>query len=423
MPQARDADLQPRRTGGSGDLRQGNLTQILRYVRDHGSSSRHDIAHGCGLGISTMTDLIGELRTRRLVKELDPIRRPGAGRPTRPIALDGEPWCVLGIHVDPDRVDFAAATVGGRELWTESVPADLREAGPEGGPATLDRLLRTQLARLPSDKSLVAIELGVPGYVSSDRAAVGWSASLGWRDVPLGRLTSATLDDLGISRVHIGISNECHLAALHATRVELDLPADVIAVYLGGSREVGSAVIINGEIFRGAHGGAGDLGHHHVDPDGPKCWCGRTGCLESLAGPKRLLSKGDLLPPAEAERLVDDHPDQAAEVLADAVRTGEHHVRAALDEAGAALGRAIDDVVGLINPDVVILGGYLGAISAQLLPAVERRLGDRLSITAFADTKVRAVDRNPVRVAAGAVLAARDAVLYDPLALTAPVQT
>jgi predicted NBD/HSP70 family sugar kinase len=423
MPQARDADSLARRTGGSGDLRQGNLTQILRYVRDHGSSSRHDIAHGCGLGISTMTDLIGELRLRRLVKELDPIRRPGAGRPTRPIALDGEPWCVLGIHVDLDRVDFAAATVGGRELWTESVPADLRSAGPEGGPAALSRLLRTQLTRIPDDKRLVAIELGVPGFVTSDRAALSWSTVLGWQDVPLGQLTSATLSDLGIDGVHVGVTNDCHLEALHATRVELDLPADVIAIYLGGSREVGAGVIINGEIFRGAHGAAGDLGHHHVDPDGPSCWCGRNGCLESLIGPKSLLSNAKLMPTAEAERLVDDHPDKAAQVLVDAVRTNDAAVLAALRQAGEVLGRAIDDAVGLINPDLVVLGGYLGTVADQLLPAVERRLGQRLSITAFADTQVRAVDQITFRVAAGAVLAARDAVLYDPLTLTAPLHT
>src|SRR5688500_20223734 len=70
MPAGPTPDLGLRRSGGSGDLRQGNLTQILRYVRDHGASSRHDIARGCGLGISTMTDLIGELRARRIVKEL-----------------------------------------------------------------------------------------------------------------------------------------------------------------------------------------------------------------------------------------------------------------------------------------------------------------------------------------------------------------
>ena len=133
MPAGLTPDFGPRRSGGSGDLRQGNLTQILRYVRDHGASSRHDIARGCGLGISTMTDLIGELRARRIVMELDPIRRPGAGRPTRPIDFDGEPWCVLGVRVDIDGFEFAAATLGGRELWRDSVPADLRAAAPDAG--------------------------------------------------------------------------------------------------------------------------------------------------------------------------------------------------------------------------------------------------------------------------------------------------
>jgi hypothetical protein len=60
------------------------------------------------LGISTLTDLIGDLKSRRLVKELDPVRRPGAGRPTRPIALDGAPWCALGIHITHDTVSIAA---------------------------------------------------------------------------------------------------------------------------------------------------------------------------------------------------------------------------------------------------------------------------------------------------------------------------
>ncbi len=167
MPAGLTPDFGLRRSGGSGDLRQGNLTQILRYVRDHGASSRHDIARGCGLGISTMTDLIGELRARRIVMELDPIRRPGAGRPTRPIDFDGEPWCVLGVRVDLDGFEFAAATLGGRELWRDSVPADLRAADAgrrlrrAGQPAAFPALVGC-----PPDKHLIAVEIGVPGYIA-----------------------------------------------------------------------------------------------------------------------------------------------------------------------------------------------------------------------------------------------------------------
>src|SRR5215217_1215470 len=244
MPAGLTPDLGHRRSGGSGDLRQGNLTQILRYVRDHGASSRHDIARGCGLGISTMTDLIGELRGRRIVKELDPIRRPGAGRPTRPIDFDGEPWCVLGVRVDLDGFQFAAATLAGRELWRHTVAANLRRAEPNAAFDALDGQLRSQVAQLPDDKHLIAVEIGVPGYIAGDRATVGWSESPDWQHYPLSAKVRTTLNDLGIEGAHVGVTNDSQLAALHAVRAELRLGPEVIAAYFGGLRSLGSGLII-----------------------------------------------------------------------------------------------------------------------------------------------------------------------------------
>ena len=421
MPAGLAPDLGLRRSGGSGDLRQGNLTQILRYVRDHGASSRHDIARGCGLGISTMTDLIGELRARRIVKELDPLRRPGAGRPTRPIDFDGEPWCVLGVRVDLDGFQFVAANLGGQELWRDSVTADLRRAAPDTGFAALDTQLRAQLTRLPADKHLIGVEIGVPGYIAEDRATVGLSESPEWQDFPLSAKVTATLNDLGIDRVHVGITNYSQLAALHAVRTELRLRPDAIAAYLGGLRGVGSGLIIGGEIFRGAGGGAGDFGHLNVDPSGPACYCGRNGCLQSLIGPQNLLTVGDLLPADEAARLIDVRPEEAIRRIAEAIDEGHAAMLQVFKRAGTALGDAIDDVIGVANPHTVILGGYLGALSAHLMASIEERIARRLAIPAFAETKVVAVDQNVPRVVGGAVLAARDACFYDPLTLTRPV--
>ena len=418
MPAGLTPDLGPRRSGGSGDLRQGNLTQILRYVRDHGASSRHDIAHGCGLGISTMTDLIGELRARRIVMELDPIRRPGAGRPTRPIDFDGEPWCVLGVRVDIDGFEFAAATLGGHELWRDSVSANLRGAAPDEGFAALDLELRSQLNRLPAEKHLIAIEIGVPGYIAADRATVGLSESPEWRDFPLSAKVSATLHELGIEGVHVGITNESQLAALHAVRKELRLEPDTIAAYLGGVRNISSGLIVNGEIFRGAGGGAGDLSHLNVDPSGPACSCGRNGCLQSLIGPQNLLVVGDLLPRDEAARVVDERPQEAIRLIVEAIDEGQAAMLQVLKRAGAALGDAIDDVIGIVNPHTVILGGYLGALSPHLMDSIQERISHRVAIPAFAGTKIVAVDQDVSRVVGGAVLAARDACFYDPLALT-----
>ena len=89
-----------------------------------------------------------------------------------------------------------------------------------------------------------------------------------------------------------------------------------------------------------------------------------------------------------------------------------------LKRAGAALGDAIDDVIGVVNPHTVILGGYLGALSPHLMDSIKERIAHRLAIPAFADTTIVAVEQHVPRVVRGAVLAARDACFYDPLHLT-----
>ena len=367
-----------------------------------------------------MTDLIGELRSRRLVRELDPIRRPGAGRPTRPIAFDGEPWCVLGIHVNLDKVSFAASTVGGRELWTETVPADLTDSGAEGY-AQLDKLLREQLQRIPADQELIAIEIGLGGAIAADRTTVLHYATFDWRDFDLGAAVTETLRDVGIAHASVSVSNECQLAALVAARLELPLPADAIAAYLGGTRTIGGGLIIRGEIFRGAGGGAGQFAHQNIDASGPECWCGRSGCLESLAGPAALLANAKLVPAAEARAVVDRDPEAALATIFDAAQAGEPKVLEALEQAGDVLGRAIDDLVGAVNPHAVILGGYLGVVSDHLMPRLRERLASRLAMPAYKGTEVLALAGLRPRTVQGALMSARDACFYDPLALTRPV--
>ena len=405
------------RGGGSGELRQSNLTAILRYLRDHGPSSRHDTARGCGLGVSTMTDLVGDLRSRGLVVELDPIRRPGAGRPTRPIALDGEPWCVMGVHVEVDRVHVQGATVGGTPLWQETLPAVF--ADDHDGALVLADAIASQLARIPEGRQLVALEIAVPGYVAPDGMAVT-SRALGWDGAGVGKAVRAVLGDAGLSDVSVGISSDFHLAGLYAARVLLNDPSSTVAAYFGGVSEVGSALVVNGEIFRGAGGGAGDLAHLHVQADGPECWCGRRGCLNSVIRVTELLVRAGLRDADEAAELVLTDPEQAVGLLVEGAKAADAGTLHALEQAGCSLGRAVDDVLGSVNPHAVILGGYLGHLAPFLMPSMDGQLRARVHEGPYADTQILVTDEDPP-VTAGAVLAARDACLYDPLSLTTPL--
>ena len=373
------------------------------------------------MGISTLTDLIGDLKNRRLVKELDPIRRPGAGRPTRPIALDGEPWCALGVHISADTIWTAATTMGGEELWLVSDPVKLRDADPEDAFAQVAEVLRRRLAEVPPGREVISLEVALPGVVVRDRGLLQHATEVPWTDFPIRERIREVLTDAGVTGIHVGVANDCQLAGLYAARTELRLPVNSVALYIGGLTRIGSGLIVDGHIFGGAHGVAGDVAHVYVGGETTDSRCGRTGCLTTVLGPDALLTHSGLMSPDEAAQAVADDPWGSLERLRSEAEAGNEQVLATLADAGSALGSVVDDVLGVLNPHAAILGGFVGVLSPYLRQTMDARLGERLSDPAFAATLVVALESVEPRVVRGAAMAARDACLADPLTLTRPL--
>ena len=368
-----------------------------------------------------MTDLIGDLKSRRLVKELDPVRRPGAGRPTRPIDLDGAPWCALGIELAHDNVAIAATTMGGEELWLVNDPVALRGTEPEEAFAQVREVLVRRLAEVPAGREVISVEIGIPGVVVRDSGRLERAANLPWTEFPIRERIREVLAETGLTGIHVGVANDCQLAGLFAARTEVRLPVDSVAVYVGGLRGVGSGLIVNGQIFGGAHGVAGDLAQAHVsegsaDGDGEQ-----RGRLISVLGLEALLVHSGLLSEDDAAQKVIDDPTGALDLLRNEAEAGNDEVLSALSEAGAALGRGIDDILGVLSPHAAIIGGYVGVLSPYLREAFDAQLSDRLSDPAFSATLVATLETLEPRVARGAAMLARDACLADPLTLTRPV--
>jgi predicted NBD/HSP70 family sugar kinase len=373
------------------------------------------------LGISTLTDLIGDLKSRRLVKELDPIRRPGAGRPTRPIALDGAPWCALGVHIDPDAVSIAATSMGGEELWLTVDPVRLRDAEPEDAFEQVREVLVRRLAEVPAGREVISVEVAMPGQVVRDRGQLEHAAELPWIEFPIRERIREVLTEASVTGIHVGVANDCQLAGLYAARTELRLPPSSVAIYIGGLRGIGSGLIVDGHIFGGAHGVAGDLAHANVGGETTSCVCGRTGCLTTVLGPEALLAHSGLMTAEDAAQAVVDDPYGALETLRAAAEAGDERVLGTLAGAGSALGRVIDDVLGVLNPHAAIIGGFPGVLSPYLRPAVDAQLSERLSDPAFAATLIVSLEAVEPRVVRGAAMSARDACLADPLTLTRPL--
>lgn len=140
-------------------------------------------------------------------------------------------------------------------------------------------------------------------------------------------------------------------------------------LYLTGEIGVGGALVINGELLRGAHGFAGEIGHVVVDSEGPQCRCGSRGCLEQYAGQAALLRAAGIEETGSGVGIAE---------LERRIRAGDERAVAAVAGAGRMLGRVLSGAVNLLDPDAVVLGGIYRNLMPWLSPPVDRELTDRV---------------------------------------------
>ncbi|MEH0982504.1 ROK family transcriptional regulator [Micromonospora sp. CPCC 205556] len=388
-------------------LRRANLSRVLVHLREHGPRSRATIATGTGLHKATVSSLVDELLTRRLVREVGLQRSGAAGRPGRVLALDGATVGALGVEINVDYLGVHGIDLAGRPVIERRTAIDAAGSGPDGAVDQLVEVIRDALRDLRRrDAPAAGVVVAVPGLIDVERGLVVLAPNLGWRQLPLAeRLRAALPPDLPV-----GVDNDANLAALAEYTYGVAAGTDDL-VYLTGEVGVGGGMIVGGRLLRGAEGFSGEVGHLPVDPAGRRCGCGRTGCWETKVGLAELVR---LITPdhPHADRVRD--PEERLREIGRWLSAGEPAAEAAVAQVGRWLGLGGAILVNLVNPRVIVLGGYFATLADRLVPTAQREL-DRLAVAGPA-ARCRFVASNlgftaAARGAAGVVV---DRVLADP---------
>jgi predicted NBD/HSP70 family sugar kinase len=344
------------------DVRATNLAVVLRFVRANAPCSRADIAASTGLNKATVSSLVAELIDRHLLRETG-LTEHRIGRPATMIMLDGAAYAAIGLEVNTDHLTVVAIDLAGGRLLSWRRAFDGRHAQPAKAIASVAALARKAVAKVQSEqREVLGLALGVAGMVDG-AGIVRIAQNLGWRDV---ELRDALVRALGDPDFPITVENDANLAVRAEHRYG---PYAGVAnlVYLNGQAGVGAGIIADGMLMRGGLGYSGEIGHVPVDPAGPACACGRRGCLEAVAGVAALVRRlGGGPDPADLEPEVDDIIRRA--------RAQEPVVVEALRDLGRQLGIGISVLSNVINPEVIILGGYYVPLAAWIMPAAEEQL-------------------------------------------------
>ncbi|NVM99878.1 ROK family protein [Arthrobacter sp. SDTb3-6] len=416
------------RKGGSvADLRESNLSLVLQALSSGGALSRAEIAKQCGLGVTALTSLVNELLLRRLVVESTELVRPTIGRPTSLLEMDTGHWAVLGILCD--RRTLAVATGGLDGAVTDIARFPVARDG-EGGFETyrpfLAQALTAALLRCRANgRVLAAVEVAVPGAVNRESGDVVRSVLNGWSRVALrdeiqGILATVPRDVAahgpGTGHVLVGVDRETNYSML--THVYRGATARNLA-YIGGRNALSGGLYSRSSIEHGASGLAGEFGHLVVDPEGARCWCGRQGCVETRLGLAHLYSVCTGLPEAESFHLLaDSHKTMLNDILAGVAGGNPRHLQT-LADAGRWLGIAIDTIAAVVNPDEIVVDGYLARLRPYLEPGTRSQLetlGPLPSLSKLRITYGVGAEDGSLQ---GAVLAARDTVIRRPAVASA----
>ncbi|MFD6666065.1 ROK family protein [Micromonospora chalcea] len=357
-----------RPTADLGDVRVTNRAVVLRHVRRHAPCSRADVAAHTGLNKATVSSLVGELIEHGLLRETG-LTENRVGRPATMLVLDGARYVGLGLRVGADELVAVAAGLGGDPVltWRRAFPA--ATAGPEETVKALVALVRRAVTRIGADRTALGLTVAVPGLVNPD-GDVPVAPALGWRGVPLAASVRRALRDPGFP---VAVDTEANLAVLAEQR-HGPYAGTADLVHLTGGPVIGAGLISGGRLLRGGRGFAGDVGHLPLAADGPPCACGRRGCLTALLGVDAVIAR--LLPDAGP---VTDHLPEIERIQALA-RAGDEPARTGLTEIGRLLGQAVSVLAGLLDPDVVVVGGHLAALAPWLLPAAHAELAARAPV-------------------------------------------
>lgn len=381
-------------TSPAPGTRSHNLARILRLVHAEGGQSRAALTERTGLNRSTIADLVAELVTLGLVQERVPEVPGRVGRPS-PVVTASTDVVAIAVNPEVDAIEIAAVGLDRSILVRERLPHE-SPLTPEDVVATIAERIAAWTDGPLADARIEAVGIAVPGLVRASDGVVRNAPHLEWIDVPLAELVrSAT----GMPTV---VDNDATLGAIAEHRYGAGRGIDDVVYLNGGASGIGGGLIIHGVPVAGAGGYAGEFGQNRPRISADEDRRTADGVLEAEVS-RRLLLDAVGLDAADDETLAAELTASDSAAVHDEI-TRQAHV----------LASALANAVNVLNPALVVLGGFLATLAALRADS----LADEVAALAMAESaeglEIRPAALGADRLLIGAAESAFAALLADP---------
>jgi glucokinase-like ROK family protein len=382
-----------------------NRNLVLNILLEHDRISRAEIARITHLTRTTVSDIVTDLMAEGLVEEVGLGSSIGGKSPILLSVLE-DARCLIGLDLAHNQFSGAVVNLRGQIREMISLPVNNRGGQEALSLVTeiLDRLVKTAC------QPVVGIGVGTPGLVNTNTGIVINAVNLDWKNLPLAQLLQERYN------VPICVSNDSQAAAMgeytfgrnHKNRENL--------IVINARHGIGAGVVINGRLFHGDGGGAGEIGHVVVVPQGGlPCRCGNCGCLETIASAQAIVRRAQQLANQSRQtKLSEQSKEIGFDDVEQAFAAGDPIVREIVLEAGRYLGLAISGLVGMLNIHKIVLLGDMTRFGETWLAAIQETVAQTSLYGLAKETQVELgeLGQNAVLLGASALLSSDYSLLF-----------
>jgi predicted NBD/HSP70 family sugar kinase len=391
-------------------LPHAHALRILRLIYENNRISRSDLVQKTGYSAFLISKLCERLLQSGYISETGSGDSTGGRRPTL-LSISPGLGRVIGIHLGTVNVRIALTDITGTLIESIKAPS-MASSGPEIAIPHLIELTEGVLRKAGvAHSDLRGIGMGISGVLDRQTGTtLFWPKVPQWVNVPVQKL----LEDHFHTRVEL--EDTPRTMAFAERRFGLAQGVREF-IYLMIGAGTGSALFLNGQLYTGSSGFAGEFGHITIDENGPLCSCGNRGCLETLISASTLIRKAQQALSQGLSihlwQLTGGNPDNiSVEAIAQAARANDRFSIRLLTEAGTHLGVAMIGLINLLNPELIVVGGGLASAAGELLlPHVERVIRERALIRAVNKVSIQISGLQDVDWARGAALLAAEKAL------------
>lgn len=293
-----------------------------------------------------------------------------------------KPKLSIGIDLGGTNIKFGLVTKEGRIVQRLNIPTRAVE-GPKAIVARIINGLNYLLASRHCKRPPGAVGIGAAGLIDHNQGIVHFSPNLpNWRNIPLKDWLSNKI------RLPILVGNDANAFVLGEYCFGAGKGKDsVFGITLGTG--VGGGLIFNGQLWLGINQAAGEVGHTTINPIGPKCRCGNRGCLERYVGADYIVARTKRRLKTEKSAISNRSAPLTTEIIAFAARRGDILARSIIEETGAYIGIGLANVIALLDPAIIIIGGGVSGFGRLLLASIKKTVNER--IMNFPQRKVKIV--------------------------------